>query len=50
TGIISIALSLILVNWLGLLGASISISISVVLHNMVSMVLVRRHLGFWPVG
>ncbi|MCR9210312.1 MAG: polysaccharide biosynthesis C-terminal domain-containing protein, partial [bacterium] len=50
TAIGMIALTLILVPWLGILGAGIANALSVSVQMILCVVMVRNKLGFWPMG
>ncbi|MEP1423142.1 MAG: polysaccharide biosynthesis C-terminal domain-containing protein, partial [Erythrobacter sp.] len=50
TAIGMITLTLILVPWLGILGAGIASAFSVSTQMILCVVLVRQKLGFWPIG
>lgn len=50
TAIGMITLTLILVPWLGILGAGIASALSVSSQMILCVALVRQKLGFWPIG
>jgi len=50
TGPLTIALCIILIDYMGLEGAAISIAVGVSLQNIFALIMVKRRLGFWPLG
>lgn len=48
TFLVNITMNYILIPIYGILGAAISTSFSVILNNIVSAIVIRKHIGFWP--
>lgn len=46
----TLGLSLLLIPWVGAIGAAISVLVTRAIRGGVGLALVRRHLGFWAVG
>ncbi|NOJ19279.1 oligosaccharide flippase family protein [Vibrio jasicida] len=50
SGVISIALLILLSNGYGVLGAAWAMAIGLAIQNLAALYFVKRHLGFFPVG
>ncbi len=50
SGPLTVILSLILINQYGVLGAAIATAVGLSLQNILALFMVRKRLGFWPIG
>jgi len=50
SGPLTVILSFILIDQYGVLGAAIATAVGLSLQNILALFMVRKRLGFWPIG
>ncbi len=50
SGPLTIILSFALINEYGVLGAAIATAVGLSVQNLIALIMVRKRLGFWPIG